>query len=122
MSENKLEGWAILELMGHRTHAGYLREEERFSVIMARIDIPQRGGTTVTKHYGGSSIYGISWVTEEVAKRIALEQTFDPVIPWDLQRPALPAPELPQDDVEDAKQDLDDEETAAFETPRDEGR
>ena len=35
--------WAIVEIFGHRRHAGRTREEERFGAKMLRIDIPVKG-------------------------------------------------------------------------------
>jgi hypothetical protein len=34
------EGWAIVELMGHRQRAGYVKEAEMFGAKMLRLDIP----------------------------------------------------------------------------------
>jgi len=33
--------WAIVEIMGHRRHAGRVREVERFGAKLLRIDIPK---------------------------------------------------------------------------------
>ena len=35
--------WAIVEVLGHRKHAGRVREEERFGAKMLRIDVPVHG-------------------------------------------------------------------------------
>ncbi len=35
--------WAIVEIFGHRRHAGRAREEERFGAKMLRIDVPVKG-------------------------------------------------------------------------------
>ncbi|RWH31605.1 MAG: hypothetical protein E5X22_22805 [Mesorhizobium sp.] len=35
--------WAIVEIFGHRRHAGRAREEERFGAKMLRIDVPTIG-------------------------------------------------------------------------------
>ncbi|TAM97288.1 MAG: hypothetical protein EPN45_19500 [Rhizobiaceae bacterium] len=32
--------WAIVEIFGHRRHAGRCREEERFGAKMLRVDVP----------------------------------------------------------------------------------
>lgn len=52
--------WAIVEVFGHRRHAGRTREEERFGAKMLRIDIPVDGDPAkgwITHFYGGSSIF-----------------------------------------------------------------
>ena len=35
--------WMLVEIMGHRTHWGRSREEERFGAKMLRIDVPVKG-------------------------------------------------------------------------------
>lgn len=42
-SKSIFEGWAVLELMGHRRLGGYLREVEMGGGKMLRIDIPRPG-------------------------------------------------------------------------------
>ena len=43
MSEEAFEGWAILELMGHRRLAGYLREQTVSGASFLRLDVPGEG-------------------------------------------------------------------------------
>jgi hypothetical protein len=55
--------WAIVEIFGHRRHAGRIREEERFGAKMLRIDVPTDGDPAKgweTRYYGGSSIFSLS--------------------------------------------------------------
>lgn len=69
--------WAIVEVYGHRRHAGRIREEERFGSKMLRIDVPVfeaiRGMTPPiidetprweTRWYGGGSIFSLSLTDE----------------------------------------------------------
>lgn len=76
--------WAVVEIMGHRRHAGRIREEERFGAKMIRIDVPTvtvtrpaDGGepTTsvekwITHWYGGPSIFSITPTDEDSVMRI----------------------------------------------------
>jgi hypothetical protein len=66
--------WAIVEVFGHRRHAGRAREEERFGAKMLRIDIPLKGAPQEhgwqTVYYGGSSIFSYSLTDEATALRI----------------------------------------------------
>lgn len=66
--------WAIVEVFGHRRHAGRTREEERFGAKMLRIDIPVRGDAAAngweTVLYGGSSIFSFSLSNEATVLRI----------------------------------------------------
>ena len=92
--EDPFQGWAILELMGHRRLGGKVSEVERYGVKMCRIDIPDATNpdkTHMTQLYGGSSIYCQTMVTQEMACAIAARSQPDPVQPWEL--PQLPKPE-----------------------------
>jgi hypothetical protein len=64
------EGWAILELMGHRQRVGMIREVEMFGGKLLRIDIPTESGD-VTEFYGCSSIYAMRPLVEELARDYA---------------------------------------------------
>lgn len=65
--------WAIVEIFGHRKHAGRTREEEHFGTKMLRIDIPNKGDPDAngwtTHYYGGSSIFSFSLIDRETAMR-----------------------------------------------------
>ena len=67
MTEPSFEGWAILELMGHRVRIGLVQEAEMFGVKMLRIDIPAGDGT-VTEFYQPQVIYALRPVAEEIAR------------------------------------------------------
>lgn len=83
--------WAKVELMGHICLAGKLSEEEKFGSKLARLDIPN-GDEFTTQYFGGSAVYRISIVTEEVARHIARNSASAPISPWDYPKMALPAP------------------------------
>lgn len=64
--------WAIVEIFGHRKHAGRTREEERFGAKMLRIDVPVdgdplKGWTTI--YYGGASIFSFGLTDEASVMR-----------------------------------------------------
>lgn len=100
MSESRAEyeGWAILELMGHRRLGGYVREISMFGAAMCRIDVPKADGdgTVATQYYGGSSIYCCTPTTEETARAVAKGAQPAPVKRWEL--PAA-KPEVNDDEV-----------------------
>lgn len=76
--------WMIVEIFGHRRHAGRVREEERFGARMLRIDIPRVERRAVegteakalvpvswTTHlYGGSAIFSATLTDEVTILRI----------------------------------------------------
>ena len=49
--------WAIVEVFGHRRHAGRTREEERFGAKLLRVDIPVKGDAAAN---GWETIYWLS--------------------------------------------------------------
>src|SRR5262245_33624285 len=64
--EITFEGWAVLELMGHRQRAGYVKDVEMFGGKLLRIDVPV--GEGITEFYGCSSIYALRPCTEQIAR------------------------------------------------------
>lgn len=81
--------WAVVEIFGHRRHAGRTREEERFGAKMLRIDVPNvvlRDGEAgariseisgwTTHYYGGSAIFSFS-LTDE-ASVVRANKPYDP--------------------------------------------
>lgn len=86
--------WAIVEVFGHRKHAGRTREEERFGAKLLRIDIPTKGDAAAngweTVYYGGASIFSFSLSDEATCLRLNM--------PWDApSRRILPPPGETQD-------------------------
>ena len=65
--------WAVVEIFGHRRHAGRCRQEEMFGAKMLRIDVPIKGDPAShgweTHFYGGSAIFSFSLTTEDVVMR-----------------------------------------------------
>lgn len=75
---DKLEMWAVVELMGHRRLAGKVSEESHFGTPLLRIDVPQ-DDAFVTQFYGGQSIYCLTPTTEEIARSVAKTNQPKPV-------------------------------------------
>ena len=75
--------WAVVEIFGHRRHAGRACEVERFGAKMLRIDIPtiginqaegqppEIGGVEswTTHFYGGSSLFSYTLTDEDSVMR-----------------------------------------------------
>lgn len=76
MSTDAYEGWAILELMGHRRLAGRIRQIEQYGQAMLQIDVPTpvEGNEEkwTTQFYSGSAIYCVTPTTEEIARGVAM--------------------------------------------------
>lgn len=82
------EGWAIVEIMGHRRLAGHVTEESIAGAPMLRIDIPGPlgpGDVKATQYYGGASLFSLTPTTEEHARKEANPPEWKPY--------QLPAPE-----------------------------
>lgn len=80
MSEENNGQWAIVELMGHKVVAGYVTEETRFGAPLLRVDVPETDTfPTFTQYYGGSAIYCLTPVSEEVARLTAKANKVNPV-------------------------------------------
>jgi hypothetical protein len=95
---DKFEGWAILELMGHRRLAGYVREQEIAGAGMLRIDVPGEVGdgigplsTIATQFYSPAALYCLTPTTEEVARAVAKRSQPEPVHRWELPPARVPS-------------------------------
>jgi len=68
------EGWAIVELMGHRQTAGLVRDAQQAGTTLLRIDTPGPDGPTVaTQFYGGAAIYSLTPCDEAAARKMLEE-------------------------------------------------
>jgi len=99
--------WCIVEIFGHRRHAGRGREEEKFGSKMLRIDVPVVLTFDVadpavrldppkvewtTHYYGGSSIFSFTLTDEATVMAMST-----PNVPL---RYRLAAPEVDDDDLQ----------------------
>jgi hypothetical protein len=91
------EMWAMVELMGHVKMAGRISEESHFGTVLLRCDVPNGDGY-FTQFYGGSAIYRITPISEEVARAFAARSQPEPVRPYELM---LPAPSNGYEDIEE---------------------
>lgn len=76
------EGWAILELMGHRRMAGLLSTQEIAGQSFLRIDVPTE--PAATQFYSASAVYAITPCTEETARAAANLGRVAPVNRWEI--------------------------------------
>lgn len=88
MSTAAYEGFAIVELMGHRRVAGKVSEATVAGVTFLRVDIPKGDaeGTVATQFYSGQAIYCMTPTSEEVVKAMARSSQHAPVAVWELNR------------------------------------
>lgn len=73
-------GWCRVEVMGHRTIIGKVREEALFGSVMLRIDVPgvEGGPGEATQYYAGGALYGVTPISETVAQDLIARMTYRP--------------------------------------------
>lgn len=75
------EGWAIVEIMGHRRLAGYVSEVSIAGAAMLRVDIAGKepgSSPKATQFYGGASLFCLTPTTEENARKEANPSAWTP--------------------------------------------
>ncbi len=68
------EGWAVVELMGHRTLGGYVSEVDMYGGRLLRLNVfddeDTGTGAAMTQYYGSSAIYCITPADESMAREV----------------------------------------------------
>ena len=104
--QDTYEGFAVVELMGRSTLAGYVSEQTIAGVAMLRVDVPKVGDQEpFTKFFSGGAIYGITPTTQEIAERAAQRLRSRPVseyvVPVPPRQPALVDSTAGEDDEDE---------------------
>lgn len=99
----EFEGWAIVELMGHRKLAGYVREVTIAGAAMLRLDIPS--DEPITQYYGASALYCLTPTTEDLAKKVAQASRPTPVSRYELPETTSAPRRLDTDDDDENDDD-----------------
>lgn len=98
--EQAFSGWAIVELMGHRTRPGRVKEIELAGSKMLQVDIPISDEDFVTEFYGAPALYSVRPCTEEIARTKAGYAYHDP-------RPIRPVDYRPHAELRHERTDHD---------------
>jgi hypothetical protein len=81
--------WAVVEVMGHRQHAGRVREEGRFGAKLLRIDVPLKGDPArhgwKTHYYAATALFSFSPCERDAA--LAANKPYEPPSRLSLPRP-----------------------------------
>jgi hypothetical protein len=78
--EEQTGQYAIVELFGHKTVAGCVTKDTALFPLL-RIDVLATDAAAgFTVEYGPGAIYGITYVSEEVARRVAQQIKVNPII------------------------------------------
>lgn len=93
MSENtfSFEGWAILELMGHRKLAGLISTVTMGPQVLIQVNVYKGDAELphLTQYYNPSSLYCLTPTTEPMARGFTGNP--QPVALWEIKMPALAA-------------------------------
>lgn len=93
------DGWAIIEIMGHRVRAGRVVMDD---TPLLRIDIPTEDGEDITEFYGRAAIFSMRPCEEEIARDWAkshgVRRPVRPVTYRENETPKIAAPEEDDDD------------------------
>jgi hypothetical protein len=80
MDTDQESNWGIVELMGRKVVAGLITKSEMIGPPMLRIDVPEtKTFGPFTCFYGGTAIYGVTFTSEEVARKTAESVQVNPV-------------------------------------------
>lgn len=104
--KQEINGWAIIELMGHAKCAGYVTTAIIGTSGMLRVDVPKEDGMPAyTRFYGPGAVYSLTMVTEALA-RAALRSIRPPAvtvyIPGQLPEPESVGLDLDADEYNNA--------------------
>lgn len=89
---DKLDTWALVDLMGHQRIAGRVSETTIAGGAFVRVDVPVVGDDPAhTRYFAPNAIYSISPVSEDLARAMAASLRQRPVERYEL--PKLKAPE-----------------------------
>lgn len=94
---DQVQGWAIVELMGHNAIAGQVTEQSIGGAAFLRVDVPEMDGKPAfTKFYSGSAVYAITPTDEATARQAAANLAVRPVNLWVVPdgRRELPPPTI----------------------------
>jgi len=83
MSES-FEGYAIVELMGHKRLAGYVSEAELAGSSFLRVDVEKSSGDKVTQYYSPGAVYCITPSSEDTVRGLLRLNSPEPVSRWEL--------------------------------------
>ena len=102
----QFEGFAIVELLGHRKLGGYVREVTIAGAGFLRIDVPGESvnGLSLikaTQYIPPSSLYCLTPTTEEMARAVATRYQPEPVQRWELPAPREESYRYPEADRDD---------------------
>jgi len=84
------KAWAIVEVMGHKSYAGFVTAETIAGAALLRIDVPPTSNLAgFTKYLSPSALYGISPCTEATARAWAESRKTIPFESWSVEQQVM---------------------------------
>lgn len=80
----KIDGWCVVELMGHRRLVGRVTETEVAGAGMLGVEVHLPDGPIVTQVYSPQSLYCLTPITEDSAMEMLPINVVEPVHRWEL--------------------------------------
>lgn len=106
VEKEPLKSYAVVEMMGHRKIVGLVTESDISGGQLIRVDVLGADGEPErTEYVGVGSIYCLTIVTEEAAKKVAAANSPRPT--WAYEIPTPPHRSLPSGGYLDADEDDD---------------
>lgn len=88
--DNAFKSWAIVEVMGHVTYAGFVTVETIAGAAMLRVDVPPVGNIPAfTKYIAPGSLYGLTPSTETTTRAKAAQLRAKPADCWNMEGPLM---------------------------------
>lgn len=87
--ENSSPMWAVVELMGHNRTGGLVSKDTMMGTPLLRVDVPQADGSSVSQLVNPTSIYRMTFCSEDIARKAATMSDAMPLHSWELPTPAL---------------------------------
>jgi hypothetical protein len=85
--QQRFESWCIVELMGHVTLTGFVRETEIGGGKLFQIEVPaSNGAQKFTTFFGSSSVYKLTPVDRATVIAICTRKAQQPFTSWELQQ------------------------------------
>ncbi len=112
-AQDGYEGWAVLELLGHRRLIGYLSEQQVAGHAFIRIDVLT--DPPATQFVSCGSVYAITPTTEDMARRAAKLSRVAPVERWELPAPVILQRKEAGDDDDEVDAEITGEDVAGSE-------
>ncbi len=106
VEKEQLKKFAVVEMMGHRKIVGLVTESDISGGQLLRVDVIDADGNPErTEYIGVGSIYCLTIVTEEVAKRVAANGVPRPA--W-AYGSSFSSPQLQSGEYQEGEYDYDD--------------